>query len=1111
MLKKLMVAAGMIVLFCGAFSYAHAQEAQLFTKDIRTNDVSRKEEIKKLQGFLINQQLLEIAEPTGNFGPLTKEAIRKFQRSLGLEQVGTVGPLTRAKINETLQAQSKSPDAKIVEEVQPEKIIVKPTDDSIVVLPNSNIPRVMFWWGKVNQHMNIEKGGWETDPNGFEAYAGASVDKLEYCKRFYPNTVAVRPYMFETIDGWRDRGNVGKYSSTNLSYQCVSDIKTIKVDPVNPIIDPVVPIVVEPVTPVLPPVLPPVVPPVTPPIVTPVTPPTIPAADPVILSYKHLPRVMFWWGKVNQHINTDTGTWETDPNGLEAYAGASVDKLTYCKMFYPASVAAVPFGYETIDSWHDRGNVNNYTSTNMAYRCVLKGESSTELPTGTVLGVAVAAADLKASKPIKTESVQTAKTLNYVFKKNLGPGSKDADVLRLQKVLIEIGYLNAEGATGVYDDATTAAVKQFQIDNKISPTGTVGPLTRTRLGQVSQGGSNACQTGSPRFAVTSPNGGEVYQAGQQVTVTWQRCGAYTVPKVDIVVQHHVPAGGGLGGGNYAVVVTNGTPNDGSQTITIPGIFSGRPFGQNFKIAVTNYPYTVGNTLYDVSDNLFTINAGATIPPTLSINTAQPDAISQVPVTNYKIASWNLTGSVNADVVLAALSLDIDEYAGGAFDEGDLRNLYMIARDSAGNIVYQSSPIATPMAAGNSFASNYVLPMNQTVRLELWGNFIDDGADLPSGAVDPLAQGDAFRTDLTVTVMPVGGGTAFTATPTDVNGQITAYAPSAVGTITATIDASTPATGYVYDNQMVETAKFKFDSTGVGFNVSDISVNIPTSATTVAQAVMLYDGATLLAAQPGLAITTFNGLSWNVPAGQSKILTVKIQVSTVGGGAGMTQANLQTTLTAFNAINTISGAATVGTELNPSGNPIYVYAGLPVITQQALSSNTLSNGLNKPLLKFNVVPNGGAITWKQMYFDLMKSPGVFVGTSASAGISLWDVTAGGNIQLAGTFTNQNIYNIGTSGTVRFIATNEEVVSSTKTYELRGNIANANASGAYVTTTLAQDSAAIVVSDSFASIVANDVDAPFVWSDVSAISHSVTTTDWTSDFMIQNLPITDTLDF
>jgi len=80
-----------------------------------------------------------------------------------------------------------------------------------------------------------------------------------------------------------------------------------------------------------------------------------------------LPKVMFWWGKVNQHINLVTGAWETDPDGI---SGANLDYLTYCKKWYPNTVSIEQYKLETIDTWHERYNLNNHTSTKMSYLCV---------------------------------------------------------------------------------------------------------------------------------------------------------------------------------------------------------------------------------------------------------------------------------------------------------------------------------------------------------------------------------------------------------------------------------------------------------------------------------------------------------------------------------------------------------------------------------------------------------------------------------------------------------------------------------------------------------------------------------------------------------------------
>ena len=78
-------------------------------------------------------------------------------------------------------------------------------------------PRISYWSGKVNQHVNTISGYWETDVDG---QSGASINQLTYCKKFYPNTTSVASYKNETISTWKDIGNTNKYTSTKMSYKC---------------------------------------------------------------------------------------------------------------------------------------------------------------------------------------------------------------------------------------------------------------------------------------------------------------------------------------------------------------------------------------------------------------------------------------------------------------------------------------------------------------------------------------------------------------------------------------------------------------------------------------------------------------------------------------------------------------------------------------------------------------------------------------------------------------------------------------------------------------------------------------------------------------------------
>ena len=512
----------------------------------------------------------------------------------------------------------------------------------------------------------------------------------------------------------------------------------------------------------------------------------------------------------------------------------------------------------------------------------------------------------------------------------------------------------------------------------------------------------------------------------------------------------------------------------------------------------------------VSANTLTIASTAV---TLTKNSNYANQSTVLPAANFKIGSWNLAGSSVEDVLLSTLSFDINESTGTAFDEGDITNMYVVIKNSSGAIVAQPSPIATLSTGGqdNNFSIGYTLPKNQNVTIELYANLADDTQDdtasTASGAALAIVATDAFDTVFQISGTSIVSGATVTAGDgsTTVAGQAIAYAAA---TITATVDASSPVASIAYDNQTVTSAAFKLAAVTAGFNVTDVTLTVA-DATTV-QNVMLYDGANLLATVPGGATVTFSGLTWNVPANTNKILTVKLQLGAVGIGAGTTGASVLTTLTAFTAVNTSTGVSATGTESDPAAADLAVYAAIPTITKVALADNTLNNTANRPLLKFSVTSNGGDVAWAYLFFDTSHDTDTALATDATTGVTVWDITS--NAEVAGVFTNTTniVAGVDTTGSVKFVPTAEQVVSGTKTYELRGTITSANATGDFVTVTLANDSTARVASDQLTDIDA-DTDAPIIWSDMSAASHATTTNDWTSDFGVKNLPISDSLNW
>ena len=87
-------------------------------------------------------------------------------------------------------------------------------------------PRISMWYGKVNQHN--ENGIWMTDPDGA---AGAGLQsqwgsngwgdrRLEYCQRFWPDTIKIQESAPEEIVFY-NAGNTGPSLSTKPVWLCV--------------------------------------------------------------------------------------------------------------------------------------------------------------------------------------------------------------------------------------------------------------------------------------------------------------------------------------------------------------------------------------------------------------------------------------------------------------------------------------------------------------------------------------------------------------------------------------------------------------------------------------------------------------------------------------------------------------------------------------------------------------------------------------------------------------------------------------------------------------------------------------------------------------------------
>lgn len=225
---------------------------------------------------------------------------------------------------------------------------------------------------------------------------------------------------------------------------------------------------------------------------------------------------------------------------------------------------------------------------------------------------------------------QSAQTINFSAKITEGEvykrGDKSQDILEVQKILAAQGLYNG-AISGLIGPKTESAIMDFQKANGLKVTGVldqntvdailknrdIRPTTNTVSTIIPE-----CNRGSePWIMVTSPNGGEVYQAGQQINVTWAKCNVPASVDVGITLLNEV-SGQPLPTFVNHVQIEQ-TPNDGSQIINTSAMQGLSPFeyGNRFKVmlnyVVTNsYDWqTYGNNPTwmqnaDESNNSFTI-------------------------------------------------------------------------------------------------------------------------------------------------------------------------------------------------------------------------------------------------------------------------------------------------------------------------------------------------------------------------------------------------------------------------------------------------------------------------------------------------------------------------
>jgi len=179
-------------------------------------------------------------------------------------------------------------------------------------------------------------------------------------------------------------------------------------------------------------------------------------------------------------------------------------------------------------------------------------------------------------------------------------------------VIIAIVALIIIGGGAVYFlTKTPATTSEYEIDEsdvyvpeEVAEETNIPTKKVVKKNPVQETQEASCMPSSPSsITVLSPNGGEVYTAGQEITVKWESCNVSQTSQVIVALHQN-------GGWENVTNLTISIDNDGVEVFTLPDITVG-----SYKIRVG---FASGTVAQDFSDNLFTINI-----PTISTSLPEP--------------------------------------------------------------------------------------------------------------------------------------------------------------------------------------------------------------------------------------------------------------------------------------------------------------------------------------------------------------------------------------------------------------------------------------------------------------------------------------------------------
>ena len=253
------------------------------------------------------------------------------------------------------------------------------------------------------------------------------------------------------------------------------------------------------------------------------------------------------------------------------------------------------------------------------------------------------------------------------------------------------------------------------------------------------------------FTVTSPSSAVTFPGGSAQTITWNVAGTtangVNCANVDILLSTD-------GGNNFNTVLLAGTPNDGTQAVTIPN----SP-GANNRIMVRGS----GHIFFAVSATNFTIGAGGTA------DTTAPTAPTTLAASGTTSSSTNLSWTASTDNVgvtgydvyqgtTLKATVTSTSYAVTGLSASTAYTFSVKAKDAAGNVSAASNVVNVTTLAGSTTTSYCTSTSNNTADEKI--------SNVSLGTINNASTSTAGYEDFTSisTALSAGSSNTITITP-----------------------------------------------------------------------------------------------------------------------------------------------------------------------------------------------------------------------------------------------------------------------------------------------------------------------------------------------------------